>query len=221
MGIECQIDKERLQFLGRWTPKESVEDYARSSRAVTLGVIKEVGKKIREGWLPDESLTGLRAQARGNKESVEWRGFLCGDCRWTTQRAEALGSEGPEVGEVNPVEASKDQMESEQSLLLVVYDAKTLVPGKLHWAKQDSEGTVLETGCGKTMGRDVKVWTEHRWKQEDTVDFQYTSTCSGYRCRDFFASWGTAGAHTMMEDEVNESDEQVDSAEEDMELPIL
>ena len=49
MGLQLGLPKPRLVFAGRWVPKDSVEDYARESRAAVLRNVEDVTLAIRKG----------------------------------------------------------------------------------------------------------------------------------------------------------------------------
>ena len=226
-GVECGISKTRLQFLGRWTPKESVDDYARSSRAIVLGIVKEVSERIRAGWRPDESITGLRAKERCSQTSLDTSGFLFGDCQWSQDKERVLEEcRKPDIEEENWVPPQAENTESDATLL-VVLDPRTLEAGKVHWTKPGGEGSVLETGCGKTVGRDIKVWESHAWPQGEGVEFDFSTTCSGYRCRDFFATWSRSSSSSVpvvvreSEEEAELSDSDEEGLVEPSRLPVL
>ena len=201
-GLECGIAKERLQFLGRWTPQESVDDYARTSRALVIGVVKEVTDWIQAGGRPDEALTGLRALDRCKSQWQGDQSFLCGDCSWSVVKADQVMEEDGPVFEVErkeelavtmdtaveQEEPGELQVETSQTLLLV-WDPKGRTPGTLHLARESAAEEVMESACGKTMGRDVKEWTEHRWTPGSPDDLCYSSCCNGYRCKGFFKKW--------------------------------
>ena len=226
-GVEAGVSKERLQFLGRWTPKESVEDYARSSRAVVIGIAKEIGEKIRSGWRPDEAITGLRAQDRCRSAELMVEGFLFGDCQWSEERGQAIKLTETPVWEdgvaQNPaVQGEEDAQDEDAALLILVHDPRTLRPDKLHLAKPRQVDGVLETACGKTLARDIRVWTEHDWVPGKKAVMEYTSTCEGYKCRGFFAeNWGKQ--LTLSDDDDNEEEEPSDSDDqvEPAGLPVL
>ena len=163
--MECGIHKDRLQFLAMWTPKEGVDDFARTSRAVVLGVINEIAERIQDGWRPDESLTGLRASGRIKAPLEGLNDCLFGACAWETRLE--LGSDDAELVQVNTANVDLTHVLEEKSeksgTLFVVYDTKTLLPECLHVSKGNEVGDGKESRCGKTMGRDIRVWKEHSW----------------------------------------------------------
>ena len=65
MGVPA-ID---LRPLGRWKPKETLEDYARDNRTGVLQLIKKLTVAVKEGARIDESLNVERAIMRGGPEA--------------------------------------------------------------------------------------------------------------------------------------------------------
>ena len=55
------IAKARLNFLGRWVPSDSVEDYVRDSRSAVMRCIRSVCQAVSGGWRP-EAARGVRGR---------------------------------------------------------------------------------------------------------------------------------------------------------------
>ena len=65
MGMQLGINKDVLTFLGRWVPKDSVEDYTRESRSAVSKVTRHIAAEVGKGWRPDETVMRDRGVHRG------------------------------------------------------------------------------------------------------------------------------------------------------------
>ena len=57
LAFALNVSEEDRRFLGRWTPKASVDDYVRGSRDKVLRLVHEICNAVKSGWRPDESWT--------------------------------------------------------------------------------------------------------------------------------------------------------------------
>ena len=57
LAVQLGVPEPDRRFLGRWTPRHSVDDYVRDSRDKVLRIIQMICFRVNRGWRPDESLT--------------------------------------------------------------------------------------------------------------------------------------------------------------------
>ena len=220
-GVELGIPKERLHFLGRWTPQDSVDDYARSSRAAVMGIVKEVTDAIKSGWRPDESLIGTRAKERSGDLNLSVDKLLFGNTCWSAEPMPAADScLDPDLAPASCEEASDEVVQARpehKPLFYLAHDSKTVQPTTLHAAKPWDCVSAKESLCGKTMSRDIRIWTEHRQDMKDLDMIPFVGLCGGYRCKDVFKNYRElmhSGDHTgseSVEDEAGTSSHSCDS----------
>ena len=200
LGMQLGIPKQRLNFLGRWVPGDSVEDYTRESRGAVLGIVRELCERVRQGWRPDESVTADRAIDRGGPEAdisaFVSRSLPSGNGPpglpvWP----EAIPELPAEASEVAVPRAVHPPWESPRAADAPA-PAEVLDPSKgepgdaqvaisiraghhkeariLHAIAGGPSGPeVEETCCGKTLGREIKSWerTSFRWPRVGHLDF--------------------------------------------------
>ena len=189
MGLQLGLPKPRLVFAGRWVPKDSVEDYARESRAAVLRNVEDVTLAIRKGWRPDESLTLDRMAERGvhiasMQDFVQYDPLRMNKEERAGDMEVIMKEEGLKLKEGVPPPPPGVPEPSEGMTQVVIGTTARGLEGKLHFlkpAKGPDANTAREVGCGKVLGREIRTWQveEFEWPFISHVLFQRKCTHVG------------------------------------------
>jgi len=191
MGLQLGIPKARLVFAGRWVPKDSVEDYARESRAAVLKNVEEVTLAVRKGWRPDESLTLDRMAERG-VDIAAMQDFVHYDPLRMNKEERAgdmeviMKAQGLKLKEgVPPPPQGVPEPGAGMTQVVIGTTARGL-EGKLHFlkpAKGQEENEAREVGCGKVLGREIRTWQVEEFEWPFISHVLFLRKCTHVGCK--------------------------------------
>ena len=149
LGKQAGIEESTLNYLARWFPSSSVEDYMRDSRANIISVFKRVVEKLSSGWRPDETYSIDRADSESALPLPDRLHFSL---------AHQILVEDPSAAQAESEGISRPERDVDGSAICMAVGTNASGEFVLHLLKGMRTDKATKTACGETLFRVPPKW---------------------------------------------------------------